>query len=72
MTVDEGVELCRLLAPRVAVPVHYEGWSHFDRGLVAIERALGELGEGLPVTVVPIGERTSLDALLFGKRGSRR
>ena len=26
----DAVELLRLLEPRVAVPVHYEGWSHFS------------------------------------------
>ena len=29
MTAAEGVELVSLLSPRVAIPVHYEGWSHF-------------------------------------------
>jgi len=29
MTATEAVELLGLLNPRVAVPVHYEGWSHF-------------------------------------------
>lgn len=30
MNSAEAVELMRLLRPRVAVPVHYEGWSHFS------------------------------------------
>ncbi|WP_059016573.1 MBL fold metallo-hydrolase [Mycobacterium sp. M26] len=29
MTADEAVELIRLMRPTVAVPVHYEGWTHF-------------------------------------------
>ena len=29
-TARDAVELVRLLEPRVAVPVHYEGWSHFS------------------------------------------
>ncbi|AKK29694.1 MBL fold metallo-hydrolase [Mycobacterium sp. EPa45] len=29
MTAHEGAELIRLMRPRVAVPVHYEGWTHF-------------------------------------------
>jgi L-ascorbate metabolism protein UlaG (beta-lactamase superfamily) len=29
MTARDGAELIRLLRPRVAVPVHYEGWTHF-------------------------------------------
>lgn len=29
MTAAEAVELIRLMRPAVAVPVHYEGWTHF-------------------------------------------
>lgn len=29
MTAHDAVELIRLLQPRVVVPVHYEGWTHF-------------------------------------------
>lgn len=29
MTADGAVDLISALGPRVAVPVHYEGWSHF-------------------------------------------
>ncbi len=29
MSAAEGVELIRLIRPRLAVPVHYEGWTHF-------------------------------------------
>ena len=32
MTIDDGIELCRSIRPRVAIPVHYEGWSHFRQG----------------------------------------
>lgn len=32
MTAHDAVELCGLLRPRVMVPVHYEGWSHFHEG----------------------------------------
>lgn len=37
MTARQAVELCRLLRPRTAIPVHYEGWSHFREGHDAIE-----------------------------------
>ncbi len=29
MTAREGLELTRLMRPRVVMPVHYEGWTHF-------------------------------------------
>jgi L-ascorbate metabolism protein UlaG (beta-lactamase superfamily) len=38
MTAREAVELCRLVRPRTAIPVHYEGWKHFKEGREAIER----------------------------------
>jgi L-ascorbate metabolism protein UlaG (beta-lactamase superfamily) len=43
MTGAQAVRLLARLRPRVAVPVHYEGWSHFregeDRLRAALERA---------------------------------
>jgi len=40
MTAKDAVELCRLVRPEVAIPVHYEGWSHFRQGREAIEAEL--------------------------------
>ncbi|WP_214403428.1 MBL fold metallo-hydrolase [Pseudonocardia lacus] len=40
MTGADAVELCGLLRPRTAVPVHYEGWQHFRQNRAAIERDL--------------------------------
>ncbi|WP_131105493.1 MBL fold metallo-hydrolase [Ornithinimicrobium sufpigmenti] len=40
MTGRRAVELVALTRPRVAVPVHYEGWSHFRSGRPAVEEAL--------------------------------
>jgi L-ascorbate metabolism protein UlaG (beta-lactamase superfamily) len=40
MTAADGVQLCRTIRPRTVVPVHYEGWSHFRQGRMAIEQAL--------------------------------
>jgi L-ascorbate metabolism protein UlaG (beta-lactamase superfamily) len=37
MTAQEAVELCRLMRPRTAIPVHYEGWTHFRQGRDAME-----------------------------------
>jgi L-ascorbate metabolism protein UlaG (beta-lactamase superfamily) len=38
MTAQEAVELCRLVQSRSAIPVHYEGWTHFRQGRGAIEQ----------------------------------
>ncbi|GLZ41355.1 MBL fold metallo-hydrolase [Actinokineospora sp. NBRC 105648] len=40
MTGAQAVELTALLKPRVAVPVHYEGWQHFREGRPGVEAAL--------------------------------
>jgi L-ascorbate metabolism protein UlaG (beta-lactamase superfamily) len=42
MTAAEAVELLGLIAPRVAIPIHYEGWKHFRQGRDAIERELAQ------------------------------
>lgn len=40
MTAQQAVDLVRLARPRVAIPVHYEGWAHFADGRPAVERSL--------------------------------
>lgn len=40
LTIDDAVALCARLRPRVVVPVHDEGWSHFREGRTAIECGL--------------------------------
>lgn len=40
MNLQDAIELIRLIGPRVAVPVHFEGWSHFHEQEAALDRAL--------------------------------
>lgn len=40
MTAARAIELCRLLDPHTALPVHYEGWLHFQENRAAVERRL--------------------------------
>jgi L-ascorbate metabolism protein UlaG (beta-lactamase superfamily) len=60
MTADEAVELCRLIRPRTAIPIHYEGWEHFRQGRDAIERELTGAPEEIRERFrwVPIGVAT--------------
>ncbi|TYP88329.1 MBL fold metallo-hydrolase [Blastococcus xanthinilyticus] len=64
MTARQAIELCRLTGLRTAVPVHYEGWSHFREGRAAVEEELARA----PADVrgrfrwLPIGERVELAA----------
>jgi L-ascorbate metabolism protein UlaG (beta-lactamase superfamily) len=37
MTAAEAVQLCSLLQPQTAIPIHYEGWRHFRQGRDGIE-----------------------------------
>jgi L-ascorbate metabolism protein UlaG (beta-lactamase superfamily) len=64
MNAKEAVELCRLVEPHTAIPIHYEGWKHFREGREAIE---GELASGPEVVSqrfqwLPIGVATRLSA----------
>jgi L-ascorbate metabolism protein UlaG (beta-lactamase superfamily) len=58
MSAREGIELCELLRPRVAIPIHYEGWSHFREGRPAIERELERAPQVVRDAVrwLPLGE----------------
>jgi L-ascorbate metabolism protein UlaG (beta-lactamase superfamily) len=62
MTVHDAVQLCRTLQPRVAIPVHYEGWSHFHEGREAIEREINQLPDELQdvFRLLPHGEPTEI------------
>ena len=42
MTARDAVELCKVLRPTTAIPVHYEGWSHFQQARAEIEAAFAE------------------------------
>ena len=61
MTIDDAVELCDRLRPHIAIPVHYEGWSHFREGRDVIERRLTTGPDGHP-------GRVSLPPLRDGHR----
>ncbi|MEU9170520.1 MBL fold metallo-hydrolase [Streptomyces sp. NPDC048420] len=47
MTAAPALELCGLLRPHTVLPVHYEGWSHFQEGREAVEAELGHAPAGL-------------------------
>jgi L-ascorbate metabolism protein UlaG (beta-lactamase superfamily) len=62
MTGHDAVELCKLMRPRIAIPVHYEGWAHFQEGRDALERELAaapaDVGERF--RWLPIGAATEI------------
>jgi L-ascorbate metabolism protein UlaG (beta-lactamase superfamily) len=64
MTARDGVELCRLVRPRTAIPVHYEGWKHFRQGRDAIEREFAGAPEDIRRRIrwLPIGVAVEIAA----------
>ena len=58
LTADMAVELLELIAPRVTIPIHYEGWKHFREGRDAVEPAFAAAPAKVRDAVrwVPIGE----------------
>jgi L-ascorbate metabolism protein UlaG (beta-lactamase superfamily) len=62
MTAADAVELCRLVRPRTAIPIHYEGWKHFKQGRAAIERELAGAPDDIRSRFrwLPIGEQVAV------------
>jgi L-ascorbate metabolism protein UlaG (beta-lactamase superfamily) len=62
MTARDAVQLCRLVRPRTAIPVHYEGWTHFHQGRTTIEQefqhAPADIGQRLKW--LPIGASVTI------------
>ncbi len=62
MTAKDAVELCTTLRPNLAIPVHYEGWSHFQEGRAGIDEVLAAAPADIRdrFRVLPIGTATDL------------
>ena len=62
MTAKDAVELCRLIDPRTAIPIHYEGWKHFQQGREAIEREFARAPEDIRRRIrwLPLGVEVDL------------
>ena len=58
MTAGQAVRFVRELAPRLVIPVHYEGWSHFKQNRAAIEARIARAPAGVSerFRFVSIGE----------------
>jgi L-ascorbate metabolism protein UlaG (beta-lactamase superfamily) len=64
LTAKDAVELCRLIRPRTAIPVHYEGWKHFKQGREDVERAFAQAPEEIRRSLrwLPLGTEVELEA----------
>jgi L-ascorbate metabolism protein UlaG (beta-lactamase superfamily) len=58
MTAEDAVELCELVRPRTAIPIHYEGWKHFRQGREDVERVFVSAPQDIRDRIrwIPIGE----------------
>lgn len=64
MTAEDAVELCGLIRPRTAIPIHYEGWKHFRQGRDATERVIAGAPEDIRRRFrwLPIGVEVEIPA----------
>jgi L-ascorbate metabolism protein UlaG (beta-lactamase superfamily) len=64
MTARDAVELCRLISPRMVIPIHYEGWKHFQQGREAIEREFARAPEDIRRRIrwLPLGVEVDIAA----------
>src|SRR5262249_51193406 len=62
MTASRAVELLGSVPARTVIPVHYEGWSHFQEGRDAADRVFATAPEGVREAVrwLPIGAPTTV------------
>jgi L-ascorbate metabolism protein UlaG (beta-lactamase superfamily) len=62
MTARQGFQLMDSIRPQTIMPVHYEGWSHFQEGRAGIERSLAQAPESVRTSVrwLPIGVPTAI------------
>lgn len=57
---QQVVEVCRLLDPRVVIPVHRNGWSHFRESEDQLRATLTEAGLAERCRFLGLGESTTL------------
>jgi L-ascorbate metabolism protein UlaG (beta-lactamase superfamily) len=63
LTARDAVELCRLVKPRTAIPVHYEGWSHFKQGRDVVEREFAQAPDEIRRSLrwLPLGAEVEIE-----------
>ena len=62
MTARDALGLCDLVRPHTAVPIHYEGWAHFQEQQAVIEREFATAAAEVQRSIrwLPIGTPTDL------------
>ncbi|WP_214102824.1 MBL fold metallo-hydrolase [Acrocarpospora catenulata] len=64
MTAADAVELCGLIRPHTAIPIHYEGWHHFRQSRESMERDFAAAPPDIRDRIrrLPIGVTTDVTA----------
>ena len=57
----DAVKAARALRPETIIPIHYEGWKHFQEGKTTLDKELGAAGLRGRVRWLPIGEPSAVD-----------
>ena len=63
MTAEQAIAVCGRLRPHTAIPVHYEGWSHFRQNRALIEAEFDKAPADIREIIhwAPIGDRLVVD-----------
>lgn len=61
MNAREGARATQNLGARRAIPIHYQGWTHFHEKPAALEPAFQKAGIAERLLRLPLGERVSLE-----------
>ncbi|HYH97642.1 MBL fold metallo-hydrolase [Hyalangium sp.] len=57
---QQVIEVCRLLDPRIVIPVHRSGWTHFREPEEQLRAALAEAGLAERCRFLDLGESTTI------------
>jgi L-ascorbate metabolism protein UlaG (beta-lactamase superfamily) len=60
MDAQDGVKAARALRPQTIIPIHYEGWKHFNQGRAASEQAFAAAGLAERVRWLTLGQPTDI------------
>jgi L-ascorbate metabolism protein UlaG (beta-lactamase superfamily) len=61
MNSRDAVKAARALRPETIIPIHYEGWKHFQEGRATLDEAFTAAGLRERVRWLPIGEPGAVD-----------
>jgi hypothetical protein len=61
MSAQDGAQLVQRLKPAQVIPIHYEGWSHFNKGgKTHIEETFEKAGLAEKLTWLDLGNLTEV------------